>query len=214
MSIISDQRSATKVEPGQPEPSLLAIMQNALLDSGANEAVRARATKIAATGIVYDAWLTAVLEQGNTRLHEITEPLGLVIDHLVTGRPLKPMIEAAEQTAPTARAGHNDWCVDGQCIEHRYDDGVILTEHRGPSYTTKLNDGHETLRLHAELGSDENLIDDHASVFIWAGDNDGLSFDQDTLGRAIDSLDTFLDGLRHLHRVMNQPRAPKTEEEA
>ncbi|MEU3667575.1 DUF6907 domain-containing protein [Streptomyces virginiae] len=214
MTIISDQPTATKVEPGQPEPNLLATVPNALRGAGANDDVIARATQIVATGIVYDTWLRGVRDQGNKHLLEITESLGRVVDYLATGRPLKPLIVAAEQMTPSAQAGHHVWCRKGKCIPHHYDDGAVLTEHRGPAYTAELADGHEALRLRAELGSDENLVDDHASVFIWAGDNDGLSFDKASLGRAIDSLDTFLDGLRHLHRVMNQPRAPKTEEQA
>lgn len=214
MSIISDQLMAAKEKPGQPDPNLLATVPSALRGVGANDGVIARATQIIATGIVYDTWLRGVRDQGNAHLLEITESLGRVVDHLATGRPLKPLIVAAEQIAPSAQAGHHVWCRKGKCIPHRYEDGVVLTEHRGPAYTAQLTDGHEVLRLRAELGSDENLLDDQASVFIWAGDNDGLSFDQASLGQAIENLESFLDGLRHLHRVMSQPRAPKTEEQA
>lgn len=209
MTIISDQSPATKVEPGQVGGPLLATVRQALAETGARQAVIDEAVLAVASGQVHQAAATAVKEQGAHAVRPFFDCLDLVINHIVTGTPLTAAREAAEALAatPPARAGHNDWCEEGRCIPHRYEDGAVLTEHRGPAYTAQLNDGYETLRLRAELGSDENLIDDKPSVFVWAGDNDGLSFDENTLGRAIDSLDTFLDGLRHLHRVMGQGRA-------
>ncbi|WP_328620690.1 DUF6907 domain-containing protein [Streptomyces sp. NBC_00354] len=216
MTIIADQPQATKTEPGQLGGPLLATVRQALTESGAGQAVIDEAVLAVASGQVHQAAATAVEEQDTHVVRPFFDCLSLVINHIVTGAPLTLAREAAEALAatPPAQAGHHPWCHVDKCIPHRYEDGAVLTEHRGPAYTAELTDGHEVLRLRAELGSDENLIDYKASAFIWAGDNDGLSFDQDTLGRAIDSLDTFLDGLRHLHRVMNQPRTPKTEEQA
>ncbi|MFJ4863432.1 DUF6907 domain-containing protein [Streptomyces sp. NPDC088748] len=206
MTIIADQSNVTKVEPGQPEPNLLATVPTALRGIGATEVLIARAAQIIATGIVYDAWLTGVREQGNADLLEITESLGLVVDHLITGRPLKPLIAAAEQIAPAAAPGHHPWCVAGRCRPERYDDGEVLTEHHGPRYETTVTDGTDTIRLWAELGSDENFLDDRAQVFMAAGTADGLAVDIDQLDQAITNLAGFVDGLRHLRRVMGQGR--------
>lgn len=216
MTIIADQPQATKAEPGQVGGPLLATVRQALAETGARQAVIDEAVLAVASSQVHQAAATAVKEQGTHAVRPFFDCLDLVINHIVTGAPLTAAREAAEALAatPPAQAGHHPWCLPERCIPHRYDDGAVLTEHLGPAYTTELADGHEALRLRAELGSDENLLDYKASVFVWAGDNDGLSFDQDGLGRAIDNLDTFLDGLRHLHRVMGQPRAPKTEGQA
>ncbi|MCY0943572.1 DUF6907 domain-containing protein [Streptomyces antarcticus] len=206
-SIIADQPQATKVEPGQLEPSLLATMPAALRGIGADEVLIARATQIVATGIVYDTWLTGVREQGNPRLLEITESLGLVVDYLATGRPLIPLITAAERVAPAAAPGHHPWCVAGACRPERFDDGEVLTEHHGPRYEADVTDGAETIQLWAELGSDENFIDGRAQVFMAAGKADGLAFHSDELDKVINELGEFVDGLRHLRRVMDQGRA-------
>ncbi|MFE2243876.1 DUF6907 domain-containing protein [Streptomyces virginiae] len=216
MTIISDQPMAAKVKPGQLGGPLLATVRYTLTDAGVDQGVIDEAVQALAAGQVYQAATVSVKERDTHAVRPFFDCLDLVINHIVTGTPLAAAREAAEALAatPPAQAGHHPWCQADRCKPHRYDDGVVLTEHRGPECTAELTDGYEVLRLRAELGSDENLLDDHASVFIWAGDNDGLSFDQAGLGRAIDSLDTFLDRLRHLHRVMNQPRAPKTEEQA
>lgn len=216
MTIIAEQPKATKVEPGQLGGPLLATVRHTLTAAGIDQAFIAEVVRAIASGQVYQAATVSVKEQNSHAYRPFFDCLDHVINHIVTGTPLTAAREAAEAlaAAPPARAGHMAWCEEGRCIPHRYEDGAVLTEHRGPAYTAQLNDGYETLRLRAELGSDENLIDDKPSVFIWAGDNDGLSFDENTLGRAIDSLDSFLDGLRHLHRVMGQPCAPKAEERA
>lgn len=216
MTIIADDATTTKAEPGQLGGPLLATVRQTLTATGADRAVIDEAVRAVASGQVYQAATVSVKEQDTHAVRPFFDCLDLVINHIVTGAPLTAAREAAEALAatPLAEAGHHPWCHVNRCIPHRYDDGAVLTEHRGPAYTAELADGHEVLRLRAELGSDENLVDYKASVFVWAGDNDGLSFDQDGLGRAIDSLDTFLDGLRHLQRVMAQPRAPKTEGQA
>lgn len=216
MTIIADQPQATKVEPGQPGGPLLATVRRTLVAAGTDEALITRATQIVATGIVYDAWLTGVRELGNVSLLEITESLELVIDHIVTGTPLTRARMAAEalSATPPAQAGHHPWCLVDQCRAHRYDDGEVLTEHQGPKLTASITDGDETLLLRAELGSDEALVDDHASVSLSANDADGLMVDAAGLDKVIADFDTFLDGLRGLRRVMGQARAPRLKEQA
>lgn len=216
MTILSDQPTAAKAELGLLDGPLLATVRQALDAADLDQTSINMVVRAIVTGRVHQAAAAAVREQDSHAVRPFFDNLDLLTNLIVSGTPLTAAREAAEALAatPPAQAGHHPWCRVDRCKAHRYDDDTVLTEHRGPKCTAELTDGHEALRLRAELGSDENLIDDHASVFIWAGDNDGLSFDQDNLGRAIDSLDTFLDGLRHLHRVMGQPRAPKTEEQA
>ncbi|MEU6295046.1 DUF6907 domain-containing protein [Streptomyces erythrochromogenes] len=216
MTSVEADAPPAKAEPGQRGGPLLATVRQALATAGADQAVIAEAVQAVASGQVYQAATVSVKEQNSHAVRPFFDCLDLVINHIVTGAPLTAAREAAEAlaTTPPGQGGHHPWCHVDRCKPHRFEDGAVLTEHHGLALATELTDGYEALRLRAELGSDENLIDDHASVFIWAGNNDGLSFDQDNLGRAIDSLDTFLDGLRHLHRVMGQPRAPKTEEQA
>lgn len=76
-----------------------------------------------------------------------------------------------------------------------------------PRYDATITDGDDSIHLWAELGSDENLVDDHATVFMASNKDDGLMFDGPSLDTAIASLGEFLDGLRHLRQVMGQGRA-------
>ncbi|MFE2360155.1 DUF6907 domain-containing protein [Streptomyces virginiae] len=216
MSIISDQAPSTKVEPGQLGGPLLATVRQTLAATGTNQAVIDEAVRAVASGQVYQAATVSVKEQNSHAVRPFFDCLDLVINHIVTGTPLTAAREAAEAlaAAPAAQAGHHPWCHVDRCKTSRHPDGDVTTEHQGPTHVTALNDGHDTFLLRAELGRDESYADDQPAVFIWAGDEDGLRFNKDALGNAIDSLDTFLDELRHLHRIMTQPCALKTEEQA
>jgi hypothetical protein len=197
MSIIADQPMATKAEPGQLGGPLLATVRRTLAAAGIDQIVIDEAVLAVAAGQVYQVATASVKEQDTHSVRPFFECLDLVIDHIITDTPLTTAREAAEALAltPPAQAGHHPWCVTDKCRPHRYDDGEILTEHRGPRYDAVITDGSETIRLWAELGSDENHVDDHATVFMASNKDDGLM---------------FLQGLRHLRRIIGQARAPKT----
>ncbi|MCY0926923.1 hypothetical protein OTB20_12050 [Streptomyces sp. H27-H1] len=215
MTIIADQPQATKVEPGQLGGPILATVRRTLAAGGIDQAVIDEAVQAVAAGQVYQAATASVKEQDGHGVRPFFDCLDRVIDHIVTGTPLTAAREAAEALAtPTVQPGHHPWCVTSACTPERFDDGEVLTEHHGPRYEADVTDGAETIQLWAELGSDENFIDGRAQVFMAAGKADGLAFHSDELGKVINELGEFVDGLRHLHRVMGQARAPKTEASA
>lgn len=214
--MMADQPQAANAEPGQLGGALLATVRRTLTAAGIDQAFIDEVVRAVASGEVYQVATASVRDQPNQVLVGFFETLDFVIDHIVTGTPLTSAREAAEalSATPPAEPGHHPFCDVDKCRAHRYEDGEILTEHRGPRYDAAITDGSETIRLWAEIGSDENLVDDRATVFMASNKDDGLMFDAEGLDKAIAEYDEFLQGLRHLRRVMGQPRAPKVEEQA
>ncbi|MBT2529530.1 hypothetical protein J7E91_30085 [Streptomyces sp. ISL-99] len=110
---------------------------------------------------------------------------------------------------PPAEPRHYPWCVPSACISHRYDDGVILTEHIGAELRLSIPAGmrvHRDELLSAQLGSDENLVDERPSVSFNSG-GDGVLLNAAEFDSVIDNLADFLDGLRAMRAEMTAPRA-------
>lgn len=209
MTIIADQAQASKATSGQLDVTLLATVRHALILTSADEHTVDAAARTIAAGQVYQSATSAVRAERNQGLTDFFQVLDLLVDRIASGQPLTAARKAAEAlNAPTpVQPGHHPWCVSDKCRPHHYEDDVVLTEHRGPRYDATITDGDDSIHLWAELGSDENLVDDHATVFMASNKDDGLMFDGPSLDTAIASLGEFLDGLRHLRQVMGQGRA-------
>lgn len=208
MTSVEAPAAPANVEPGQLGGPLLATVRRTLIAADTDQATFDDIVGAVAAGQVYQVATASVKEQDGHSVRPFFESLDLIIDHIVTGTPLTTARMAAEalSVSPPAQAGHHPWCLVDQCRANRYDDGEVLTEHQGPKLTADITDGTDTIQLRAELGSDENHVDDHATVFMASNKDDGLMFDEASLDKAIADFEDFVDGLRHLRRVMGQGR--------
>ncbi|MFF3689926.1 DUF6907 domain-containing protein [Streptomyces sp. NPDC002187] len=114
-----------------------------------------------------------------------------------------------EAATPPVEPRHYPWCAPGSCISHRYDDGEILTEHIGAELRLSIPAGmrvHHDELLSAQLGSDENLVDETPSVSFNSG-GEGVLLNATEFDTVIDNLADFLDGLRAMRAEMAAPRA-------
>lgn len=210
MSIIQEQPAQTKANPGQGEGNLLAIVPAALTAAGHSAETIEQARRTIATGYVWGEWTHQVHVQNNTELIPIAEINSAVIDYTLGGKSLQPFLDLIEKERATdtqAEPGHYPFC-SGQCVLQRCDDGTTYFEHVSPTVEATIDDPRGgTIRLNAELASDENLVDDRPAVFMRSGTDDGLMFYGPQLDQAIDDLDAFVDGLRRLRKQMDQGRA-------
>lgn len=217
MSILA-QPPATATEPSvQSDPSnsaaapLIDTVLAALIAIGASTDTIDTARQTIATGLVSDSFFTAVRQQNNRDLLPVVDCLDEVIGRVANQQSLRPLVALiAQEKADEEQAlpGHYAWCEAARCILQRYDDGDTYTEHQGPTVKASIADRYgDAVTLTAELGSDESLVDDTPKVYLQAGSDDGLILDRPGLDQAITDLETFVDGLHQLRRLMGQGKA-------
>lgn len=186
----------------------------ALAAAGADENTLDTTREIIATGQVYRTFAVAVHDQHNRDLLPIVDMLDEVIGRVANHQSLKPLVALIEKEKAAegeALPGHYAWCEAARCVLSRYDDGDEQYEHTGPTVEAVLSDpSNDRIRLIADLGADENLVDEKPMVFMrTAGADDGLMLDTPALDQAIANLEHFVDGLHTLRRLMVQEKRVK-----
>ncbi|MEV6720574.1 hypothetical protein AB0M94_06540 [Streptomyces xanthochromogenes] len=207
MTIVPDTRPAVS----SPRTNLTDITLRLLIEAGIPAESVHDVRRTLAAGQVYLHATEQVRVCGDSDTIAFFETLDIVVDHVSDRRSLKPLRASfdklnAEITAG-AEPGHYPWCVPGQCITQTFDDGNSSVEHVGSALQATLQDGADgKIALHAGLGSDENLVDNSPTVFLYADEGDAVLLDTDRLDESIRELSAFVDGLRVMRRQMNQGR--------
>ncbi|GFH38874.1 DUF6907 domain-containing protein [Streptomyces pacificus] len=213
MSILAQTAMAPSTPVGQSgEPAALAeTVLLALAAAGADETTLDTTREILATGQVYRTFATAVHDQNNRDLLPVVDMLDEIIGRVADQRPLKPlvdMIKREQAKEQQAEPGHHPWCKTGACITRHYDDGQPCTEHVGPRIDMPIpkDMGCASNQL---LSADLHALEEFSGgpqVSFNSGGN-GVLLGGPELDEVIDDLDTFVDGLRHLRRLMGQEKA-------
>ncbi|MFE3495303.1 DUF6907 domain-containing protein [Streptomyces sp. NPDC059175] len=209
MTIFADTTPATKASSSQGEASLLATVPATLTAAGYSPDTITQVKQMIAGGLVYSTFASQVAAQNNRDLLPVTAMLDEIITRVASNQALKPLVDLIkrDQIDPPAEPGHYPFCF-GKCVLQRFDDGDTYVEHYGPTVDVTIDDPRGgTIRLRAEVGSDENLVDERPTVFMHSDDEDGLMFNAAQLDQAIAQFDAFVDGLRQLRRLMVQEKA-------
>ncbi|MFJ8309789.1 MULTISPECIES: DUF6907 domain-containing protein [unclassified Streptomyces] len=220
--IVQSYTATLPAMPAQPHPveapprTLTEITLEALEGTGANAADIHLVRTMIAAGQVYTYASKAAHNGGDDEeMTAFFSCLDTVVEHIIDGRPLKPLIAAAEKVDAknaAAEPGHYPWCAPGQCITAYYDDGESYVEHHGAEALLPVPSGmpiDEAYLLKARLCADEALIVEGPYLSYTSGGN-GLPLTAAEVDDAIDSLTGFVEGLRTMRRQMNAAKAARS----
>lgn len=205
---------APRTAASSPKPNLTETVLRLLAENDIPaESIRLAHRTIAAGQAYTYATQAARSGAGDKEMTAFFECLDTVVEHIVDGRPMQPLLAAAEQIAQenaAAELGHYPWCQPGACVTAHYDDGEPYVEHHGATAVLPVPSGmpvDDDYLLRARLYADEALVDEGPYLSYTSAGN-GLPLTAAEVDEAIDSLATFVEKLRTMRRQMNQRRRP------
>lgn len=193
---------------GVQRDSLTDTVLAALIATGASTETIDTARQTIAAGQTYSAFAVAVHDQNNRDLIPVVDILADITRRVVDNQSLKPLLAVIEQEKKdeaAAEPGHYPWC-DG-CTDHRFDDGEPYTDHHGPRIDLPVPDG---MDCHGDqlLSANLHALDGFSGVPMvsFNSGGNGVLLQGAELDQAIADLDTFVDGLRNMRRLMDMER--------